>query len=352
MPPKNANKDMDDTMLQLFAEKLQEHKDQQDERHEVITDKLAGMSTLPPQPPDPPSIPSYSHITNPYPQSPTTLPSSTGSTTPAYFVLYEGRALSWFKWAFLNTNFSDWESFTRCLETRFGPFCHENHQAELFKLRKQRLLRLTKNNLSNSTTGFGDSHLRCELAVLRPHHIAEALSLAKLVESKIKDSKPLFYRPQRPTYNQTFNPLPSPHNPNTSRPPTTINPLPIKCLTTAQMQERRAQGLCYNCDEKYIVGHKCQPKLFLPLLVDELGADEDELVTNSFSGLAEQLESRDELIHFQLSEQALEGPPSPKSLRFQGFIAGHSVIVLVDTGSSNSIQVNTFSLFFVRYNIV
>ncbi|KAF1866235.1 hypothetical protein Lal_00024234 [Lupinus albus] len=33
MPPKNVNKDMDDTMLQLFAEKLQEHKDQQDARH-------------------------------------------------------------------------------------------------------------------------------------------------------------------------------------------------------------------------------------------------------------------------------------------------------------------------------
>lgn len=28
--------------------------------------------------------------------------------------------------------------------------------------------------------------------------------------------------------------------------------LPIKCLTPAQMQAHKAQGLYYNCDEKYI----------------------------------------------------------------------------------------------------
>lgn len=30
------------------------------------------------------------------------------------------------------------------------------------------------------------------------------------------------------------------------------------------MQEKRDKGLCYNCDEKYHIGHKCnRPKLFL-----------------------------------------------------------------------------------------
>lgn len=27
------------------------------------------------------------------------------------------------------------------------------------------------------------------------------------------------------------------------------------------MQERRREGLCYNCDEQYVHGHKC-PRLF------------------------------------------------------------------------------------------
>lgn len=31
-------------------------------------------------------------------------------------------------------------------------------------------------------------------------------------------------------------------------------------LTPAEMKEKRAQGLCFFCDEKYVVGHKCQAK--------------------------------------------------------------------------------------------
>ena len=35
------------------------------------------------------------------------------------------------------------------------------------------------------------------------------------------------------------------------------------------MQELRAQGLCYNCDEKFIDGHRCGPNCFLLLLMEE-----------------------------------------------------------------------------------
>lgn len=31
-------------------------------------------------------------------------------------------------------------------------------------------------------------------------------------------------------------------------------------LTPTEMEEKRAQGLCFFCDEKYVVGHKCQAK--------------------------------------------------------------------------------------------
>ena len=37
------------------------------------------------------------------------------------------------------------------------------------------------------------------------------------------------------------------------------------------MEERRKQGLCYNCDEKWQVGHKCKgDKLFLLEGVNEI----------------------------------------------------------------------------------
>jgi hypothetical protein len=38
---------------------------------------------------------------------------------------------------------------------------------------------------------------------------------------------------------------------------------PFKYLTPAEMAERRKQGLCYNCDEPYVQGHKCARLFFL-----------------------------------------------------------------------------------------
>jgi len=32
---------------------------------------------------------------------------------------------------------------------------------------------------------------------------------------------------------------------------------PFERLTPAEMSERRKMGLCYNCDEPYVQGHKC-----------------------------------------------------------------------------------------------
>ena len=46
---------------------------------------------------------------------------------------------------------------------------------------------------------------------------------------------------------------------------------PLQRLTGAQMEEKRKQGLCYNCDEKWQVGHKCKrAKLFLLEGVNEI----------------------------------------------------------------------------------
>ncbi|KAH6837899.1 hypothetical protein C2S53_001984 [Perilla frutescens var. hirtella] len=35
--------------------------------------------------------------------------------------------------------------------------------------------------------------------------------------------------------------------------------LSVKMLTPAEMQDRRARGLCYNCDQKWVTGHRCMP---------------------------------------------------------------------------------------------
>ncbi|KAH9298871.1 hypothetical protein KI387_030553, partial [Taxus chinensis] len=48
---------------------------------------------------------------------------------------------------------------------------------------------------------------------------------------------------------------------------------PIR-LTPQQMEEKRAKGLCFNCDSKYGLGHKCvEKKLFY---IDEGNEDDEE----------------------------------------------------------------------------
>ncbi|EEF36318.1 conserved hypothetical protein [Ricinus communis] len=53
---------------------------------------------------------------------------------------------------------------------------------------------------------------------------------------------------------------------------------PIKCLSWEEMQKKQAQGLCFNYDAKFVLGHRCKEPQFL--LLDrgyrDYEIDEDE----------------------------------------------------------------------------
>lgn len=42
-------------------------------------------------------------------------------------------------------------------------------------------------------------------------------------------------------------------------------------LTAVEIDEKRSQGLCFFCDEKYVVGHNCSAKwqIFMVEVVEE-----------------------------------------------------------------------------------
>ena len=92
-----------------------------------------------------------------------------------------------------------------------------------------------------------------------------------------------------------------PPSTDTSSKPT----LPIKRLTPTEMQARREQGLCFNCDEKYSKAHKCKAKFLL------LTEEEDEVLIS---------DSTDEDIHMHddgmISYHALSRQLIPRTLRF------------------------------------
>ena len=169
--------------------------------------------------------------------------------------------------------------------------------------------------------------IRSILTILNPYSISQEIGLTKLIEDKIKESKP---RPtQPPAYTTVFNPTNTPTNRSQSTPPPTYT-LPIKRLSPTQMQERRALGLCCNCDENFLLGHKCSTSRFLLLL------DDVEPVLEILDVPTDPTYTID-MVHFHLSPQALTGNFSPETLKFQDLIHNLPVIVLIDSGSSHNI---------------
>ncbi|GJY14853.1 transposon ty3-G gag-pol polyprotein [Tanacetum coccineum] len=151
-----------------------------------------------------------------------------------------------------------------CLETRFGPSTYDNHQAALFKLQQTSTVTAYQTEferLSNCVVGLPpEALLNCfvsglrqdiqqELAILRPHTITHGHRYLRNFtrgQKKMTDFR-------HPKLSLTAAPAP------------TSEALAIKRLSPAEMQQRRVDGLCFNCPEKYSPGHKCNPPKFLLL---------------------------------------------------------------------------------------
>lgn len=269
----------------------------------------------------------------------------------------KGEALAWYKWMYHNSQLTDWPIFCRALELRFGPSTYENHQAQLFKLKQtgtvseyqtqfeklgNRVLGLPSDALLNCFISGLSPEIRNEIAIQRPFTITQAIGLAKLIEAKVKDAKPKYPRPftpspstyKQPTTTSTPNPTLNSTRPTSSTNPTTSptpNRIPIRRITPTQRDERRAQGLCYNCNEKFAPGHNCSTGRFLLLMHEE---GDIESVEEPFET---ELPSDNDEVFFQLSPQALTGQFSPQTLRFKGLLDGLAVSVLMDTGSDHNI---------------
>jgi len=81
------------------------------------------------------------------------------------------------------------------------------------------------------------------------------------------------------------------------RPPAAahIAALPRRQLTPTEMAQRRADGLCFNCPEKYFAGHRCKQ-----LAVIEIVPDNEDLVDQEDEDVA------GAELHF------LHAPPAPQ----------------------------------------
>jgi hypothetical protein len=104
-------------------------------------------------------------------------------------------------------------------------------------------------------------------------------------------------------------------------------------LTPQQLEERKAKGLCFNCDSKCSKGHKCGEKKLFYIYCEEEEEQEQE-----------QEPSQDENVDTIFSEEltptiscnALAGINTPQTIKIKAYIKKKKVIVLIDSSSAHN----------------
>ncbi|KAI4305619.1 hypothetical protein L6164_028975 [Bauhinia variegata] len=277
----------------------------------------------------------------------------------------EGDALAWYQWMFSNGQLLSWEIFLRALELRFAPSDFEDLTGTLFKLTQTSTVMNYQSqfeSLANRITGLPPSsylscfisglkpHIRREVLAFQPNSLSQAISLAKLQESKFLDSNPTStLRRYDPTSSRS---QPAPFSLVPSKPPykttssnitqtpiTPNSPLPIRKLTAAELQERREKGLCYNCDEIFKPGHKCKRQFFLLFTDHESSESIDTTLT-------ECLLRTDPTTDHPLTHASTPDPDqftlhtllgnATIPFRVQAYIGKSPVLVLVDSGATQN----------------
>lgn len=97
------------------------------------------------------------------------------------------------------------------------------------------------------------------------------------------------------------------------------------------MEEQRAKGLCFWCDDKFTPGHKCRTKRLYSIC---LVGDEDENEDSALESVREMEESEDMDPH--ISMNALEGVPGCYTLKVTGRVHKLPIFILVDSGSTHN----------------
>jgi hypothetical protein len=104
------------------------------------------------------------------------------------------------------------------------------------------------------------------------------------------------------------------------------------------MEERQLKGLCYNCDEKYFLGHKCkEQKLFMAIFED---VSEEEIKTPPVTELLEPTDitplADPPVVESIISLNSLTGFSAPQTLKLIRYIKNQKVIILIDNGSTHN----------------
>jgi hypothetical protein len=165
--------------------------------------------------------------------------------------------------------------------------------------------------------------IRAHVLMAQPSSWVEATKKSKEAQQVVSSQN----------HKTSFIPCPKPVNPTT---PST--PLKIQKLTMAEMAEHQLKGLCYNCDDKYFLGHKCKEQnLFMAISEDISEEDVETPLVFESPEITDITPPSDPLkVELIISLNALTSFSAPQTLKLIGYIKHRKVIILVDSGSTHN----------------
>ena len=114
---------------------------------------------------------------------------------------------------------------------------------------------------------------------------------------------------------------------------------PLKRLSDVEFQARHEKGLCFRCEERFFVGHKCKVKDHKELRVLVVGKNREELevVEEEYSKteIQETEVVKQELV-IKLSINSVVRLTNPGTMKIKGMIRERSVVVLIDCDATHN----------------
>ncbi|XP_071681602.1 uncharacterized protein [Lolium perenne] len=222
-----------------------------------------------------------------------------------------------------------WGEFQTLISNHFGPPTRANPFGELISTRHTSTVAdYSKRFLENLsriqpiadaeerdifTNNLGEP-MKTQVEMLKPATLDAAMDLAISFEhlNIVTGAATTATRPIRPS-RTAASPTPAAQESSGSAPA-----LVFKKLTPAEMDDRRAKNLCFNCDEKFVRGHRCK-RLFYIQSAD----DEEEPLADAHE-------------EAKISLLAVTGIPTSDTMQVAIRIGDRDLVALLDSGSTHN----------------
>jgi len=224
----------------------------------------------------------------------------------------ENEQFQWYQWVrrkrVARTPYT-WENLVRDITAQYDDIWDRDYFSQLTKIKQVGPVMdyiLQHQKLATRVDGLSDDKLlelyigglreeiRHELHILNPPDMTTVIKLARQIEAKNRATRRSISSGEGP-----FN--------NRLAPPT-------RRISTKELDEKRAKGLCFRCDDKWTRDHKCREnKLFI--LEDTYDEDDDEEEPEE-----EHPTEKEEEDIATISLHALAGIATPQTLKIIGYI--------------------------------